>query len=51
MKNKYRNANCCSVNCFCWQNALIAKANRNKDFAQEDLALMRPEDDCHNLAD
>ena len=50
MKDKYRKAGSCSVNCFCWQSALVAKANRNKDYAFDDLALMSAEDDTHNLA-
>ena len=49
MKDKYREASACSVNCFCWQQAIISKAKRDKDYAQEDLVLMSPYDDCHNL--
>ena len=50
MKDKYRKAGSCSVNCFCWQSALVAKANWNKDYAFDDLALMSAEDDTHKLA-
>ena len=37
--------------CFCWQGVMVKKANKDKDYAKEDLVLMRAQDDCYNLAD